>query len=348
MRAKTLAIAAVRITPTRFASVLRRADARAAHAMRRAAPRPLALSWRSHARSVQQASGRIVERVVRIERAVRVERTMRFGVTRWCVRALAHSHAHLALHAHAAPISSASSTHIHPRDCAAIASREGNVIALRESRVYRTRAQASSPSPSQVQARVAPAPDPRDASRTQHAAPPRAALSLMRRADAHTQAQAHAPRDVPARIDAAARRVWRASGVRPVSNESAAPAASHAHDARDARDPRDGGIELIWPASRGERMPTPGASLSRESGGASRVVPNALHANANAHHASHARDMSAHPAPMPMPMPMPIQNATSIPASMPAFDSAALDRLSDDVMRRIERKMRIERQRRGL
>jgi len=34
--------------------------------------------------------------------------------------------------------------------------------------------------------------------------------------------------------------------------------------------------------------------------------------------------------------------------ALPAFDSAAVDRLADDVLRRIERKLRIERERRGL
>jgi hypothetical protein len=37
-----------------------------------------------------------------------------------------------------------------------------------------------------------------------------------------------------------------------------------------------------------------------------------------------------------------------MPARLPVFEGPALDRLADDVMQRIDRRVRIERERRGL
>jgi hypothetical protein len=366
MHAKTLAIAAVRITPTRFPVVSRRADARV---VRGTAMRRLALSWRARlcARGAQ-AIGRIVERA---------ERPVRFGVTQWRVQSQTpihaptqthshmHTHTHLNMHAHAA-LASPSAT---ARDFAATQAEarvalaplvpfsppSAKIIALRESRAQ----QADSRAPASHAGAL---------SRMRNAAPPRVALLQMRRADAtlraapahriadarvapaataRRDAPAFAPRDFPARIETAAHRVFRSSGVRHAANVPVADAASHAGS-------RDDGVELIWPAARSARITlpaAPGSSFAPGFGGASRFAPGAVFSSPHAESARHAShtshtnqpgDAAAWSARTPSAAP------ASASASAPAFDAAALDRLSDDVMRRIERKMRIERQRRGL
>jgi len=67
---------------------------------------------------------------------------------------------------------------------------------------------------------------------------------------------------------------------------------------------------------------------------------------ANSHDlATHARSATLAPAP---PAPAPPMISTQARPAAPRIDAAMLDRLTDDVIRRVEKKMRIERERRGL